>query len=65
LSGKRNGSSFFKSVYCLSGLGIVGKNRGVPKHFDSKKVAVPIRTLYLVSNSVLSLRSFNHEFTRF
>jgi len=29
---------FLKNVYCLSGLGIVRKNRSMPKHFDSKKV---------------------------
>jgi len=44
LRGKRNGSSFFKSVYCLSDLGIVGKNRGLPKHVNSRKVAALIRT---------------------
>jgi len=52
-------------VYCLSGLGIVGKNRGVPKHVNSRKVAALTQTHYLVPNSGLSLRSFNHEFTRF
>jgi len=35
---------FLKSVYCLSGLGIIGKNRCIPKHFDSRKVSVLIRT---------------------
>jgi len=35
---------FFQSVYCLSGLRIVGKNRGSPKHVNSRKVAALIRT---------------------
>jgi len=30
--GERNGSSFLKSVYCLSGLRIVRKNRQTPKY---------------------------------
>jgi hypothetical protein len=94
----------------LSGLGIVRKNRRIPKHFNSKKVFVSSRThcFYIDRlapcklrplgrgegsyikltkiltrarstaerqnprplgrkgfNSVLSLRSFKHEFTRF
>jgi len=38
---------FLKSVYCLSGLGIVEKNRRIPKHFNSNKVFVSSRVDYL------------------
>jgi len=31
---------FFQSVYCLSGLGIVRKNRSISKHFSREKVFV-------------------------
>jgi hypothetical protein len=31
---------FLKSVYCLSGLGIVRKNRRLPKYFNSKEVFI-------------------------
>jgi len=37
---------FLKSVYCLSGLGIVRKNRRIPKHFNSIKVFVSNRVNY-------------------
>jgi len=35
---------FFKSVYCLSGLGIVKKNRRIPKYFNDKKAFDSRRT---------------------
>jgi len=35
---------FLKSVYCLSGLGIVKKNRRIPKNMNSKKVYAFKRT---------------------
>jgi len=37
---ERNGYSFLKSVCCLSGLGIVGKNRRISKQLNRKKLFV-------------------------
>jgi len=37
---------FLKSVYCLSGLEIVRKNRRKPKHFNSNKLFVSCRVNY-------------------
>ena len=62
---ERNGLSFLKSVYCLSGLGIVRKNRSKPKHFNRKKMFFLVESIIYRLISVFSLRSFNHEFTRF
>jgi hypothetical protein len=47
---------FFKSVYCLSGLWIVRKNR---------HCLIQDEAIVIILNTVLFLRSFNHEFTRF
>ena len=58
-------SLFFKSVYCLSGLGIVRKNRRILKHSYSKKYFFKVELIVFILISVLSLRSFCHEFTRF
>jgi hypothetical protein len=41
---ERNEYFFLKSVYCLSGLRTVRKNRRIPKHFKDKKVFVLRRT---------------------
>jgi len=49
----------------LSGLGIVGKNRRIQKYFNSKKVFVQAKPIVYTFYPVLSLRSFDHEFTRF
>ena len=62
---ERNGYSFLKSVYCLSGLGIVRKNRRIPKHLNDKKIFLKSRANFFILNTILSLRFFNHEFTRF
>jgi len=56
---------FFKSVYCLSGLGIVRKNRRKPKQYKNKYCLFQVEPIVIILISVLSLRSFNHEFTRF
>jgi len=60
-----NGYSFLKSVHCLSGLGIVRKNRRIPKYFSRRKEFVSNKAIIHRLISVLSLRSFNHEFTQF
>ena len=73
---ERNGSSFLKSVYCLSGLGIVlvgSKLKAKTKErtdacrniSTGRKCLLQVNPIVLISISVLSLRSFNHEFTRF
>ena len=54
-----------KCVYCLSGLGIVRKNRRQLKYFMGKYGLLQINVIVFILISVLSLRSFNHEFTRF
>jgi hypothetical protein len=54
-----------KSVYCLSGLGIVRKNRHPTKYVMMRDGLLQNEAIVSISNSVLSLRSFNHEFTRF
>jgi len=59
------GDLFFKDGCCLSGLGIVRKNRRIPKYFNNKKMFVLSSLHFFILNSVLSLRSFNHEFSRF
>jgi hypothetical protein len=41
---------FLKSVYCLSGLGIVRKNRCIPRPVNSKKMIVSSRVNYLYIN---------------
>jgi hypothetical protein len=56
---------FFKNVYCLRGLGIVRKNRRIPKYFMERPCLFQDELIVFISISVLSLRSFNHEFTRF
>jgi hypothetical protein len=56
---------FLKSVYCLSGLGIVRKNRRIPKHFTNRYCLFQGESIVFILQSVFSLRSFNHEFTRF
>ena len=63
--GERNGSSFLKSVYCLSGLGIVRKNRHTPKYAVPRVGLFHDKAIFLILYSVLSLRSFKLEFTRF
>ena len=62
---QRNGYSFLKSVYCLSGLGIVRKNRRIPKYFTDRYCLFQGESIVFILHSVFSLRSFNHEFTRF
>jgi hypothetical protein len=56
---------FLKSVYCLSGLGIVRKNRRMPKYFMNRSYLYHDEPIVMILKSVISLRSFNHEFTRF
>jgi len=52
-----NGQSFFKSVYCLSGLGIVRKNRRIQKYLISKKTFAlnPSHYFYMVFCSFLTI----------
>ena len=56
---------FFKSVYCLSGFWIVRKNRHLSKYFRNRRCLIQDETIVIILNTVLFLRSFNHEFTRF
>jgi hypothetical protein len=49
----------------LIGLGVVRKNRRKPIHFNSKKAFFNVESISYRLISVLSLRSFNHGFTRF
>ena len=54
-----------KSVYCLSGLGIVRNNRRMPKYFTNRSCLFQNEPIVMILKSVISLRAFNHEFTRF
>ena len=52
-------------MYCLSGLGIVRKNRRMSKYFLNRSCLFQDEPIVMILTSVISLRSFNHEFTRF
>jgi len=52
-------------VYCLSGLGIVRNNRRIPKCFLNRSCLFQDEPIVIILKSVISLRSFSHEFTRF
>lgn len=53
-----------KSVGCLSGLGIVRNNRRTPNYFLNRGCSYQDEPIVMTLKSVISLRSFNHEFPR-
>jgi hypothetical protein len=56
---------FFKSVYCLSGLGIVRKNRRISKYFLIEIVFLPEEVINLYIVFCFFFTILYHEFARF